>query len=459
MSQMKTLTINGTKYDIVPVVPATSVTLLANAWVGDGDRYSQVVEVPGVTDHTKVDLQPTSAQLEEFHYKVLAFVAENDGGVVTVYSIGDKPENDHTIQVTKTEVEGVGKIRGNTVGTSMPRPDWNQNDPKMADYIKNKPDLEAQLASKAPAGFGLGETPPIITDANQATKSGFYRFNGVSCANLPSNWQCVYGTLIVSEGLSFIEQILVAQDVLMRRTKDEGQSDWGDWVDYSASAFAPSGYGLGNLIGESGVEVMTTTAEVDNFRQNGWRAYWNPGLPLFSMNTGLSGSLLCYGLIRVDSGAWSQRQTYIPRTYPQYALQRYAEDGGAWGEWEWINPPMVSGVEYRTTERYDNQTVYVKRTGSVQLPGNSTRSISYCGDANVKATPVSVQPLYAASCAAEYSAIAGIPPFVEKVWADANEYEYGNSVSFTSNSYTDTGYDADSATVSAIVKYIKEVVS
>lgn len=143
MSQMKTLTINGTKYDIVPVVPATSVTLLANAWVGDGDRYSQVVEVPGVTDHTKVDLQPTSAQLEEFHYKVLAFVAENDGGVVTVYSIGDKPENDHTIQVTKTEVEGVGKIRGNTVGTSMPRPDWNQTDPSKADYIQNKPDIDA----------------------------------------------------------------------------------------------------------------------------------------------------------------------------------------------------------------------------------------------------------------------------------------------------------------------------
>lgn len=143
MSQMKTLTINGTKYDIVPVVPATSVTLLANAWVGDGDRYSQVVEVPGVTDHTKVDLQPTSAQLEEFHYKVLAFVAENDGGAVTVYSIGDKPENDHTIQVTKTEVEGVGKIRGNTVGTSMPRPDWNQTDPSKADYIQNKPDIDA----------------------------------------------------------------------------------------------------------------------------------------------------------------------------------------------------------------------------------------------------------------------------------------------------------------------------
>lgn len=31
---------------------------------------------------------------------------------------------------------------------------------------------------------------------------------------------------------------------------------------------------------------------------------------------------------------------------------------GAWTEWEWINPPMTSGVEYRTTERWNAQPVY-----------------------------------------------------------------------------------------------------
>lgn len=141
MGILKTLTINGTTYNVTPVVPASSVTLLASAWVGDGDSYSQVVEIPEVTAHTKVDLQPTSDQLAEFHYKVLSFVAENNGGVVTVYAIGDKPTGDHTIQITKTEVQGTGKIRGNTVGTTMPRPDWNQTDPTKADYIKNKPNL------------------------------------------------------------------------------------------------------------------------------------------------------------------------------------------------------------------------------------------------------------------------------------------------------------------------------
>ena len=33
------------------------------------------------------------------------------------------------------------KIRGNTVGTTMPRADFAQKDPAKADYIKNKPTI------------------------------------------------------------------------------------------------------------------------------------------------------------------------------------------------------------------------------------------------------------------------------------------------------------------------------
>jgi hypothetical protein len=159
VANLKTLTINGTTYKVTSVVPADSVTLLADAWEGEGEVYSQVVEVPGVTAHTKVDLQPTAEQLAEFHYKILAFVAENDGGTVTVYSIGDKPEGDHTIQITRTEVEGTGKIRGNTVGTTMPRPDWNQTDPTKADYIKNKP-------TNIGGGGGATFTPSVDEEGN-----------------------------------------------------------------------------------------------------------------------------------------------------------------------------------------------------------------------------------------------------------------------------------------------------
>ena len=91
---------------LAAVAPAriSNVTILAANWEGETSPYSQVVTVDGVTKYSQVDLTPSVEQLAIFHNKDLEFVTENDGGVVTVYAIGQKPENDYTIQVTITEV-------------------------------------------------------------------------------------------------------------------------------------------------------------------------------------------------------------------------------------------------------------------------------------------------------------------------------------------------------------------
>ena len=81
------------------------VDLLAANWVGDANPYSQVVAIDGVTEYSQVDLTPSIEQLVVFYEKDLGFVTENEDGVVTVYAIGQKPENDYTIQVTITEVD------------------------------------------------------------------------------------------------------------------------------------------------------------------------------------------------------------------------------------------------------------------------------------------------------------------------------------------------------------------
>lgn len=80
------------------------VTLLANQWVGEASPYSQVVTIDGTTENSQVDLTPSVEQLAVFYEKDLTFVTENEDGVVTVYAIGQKPQNDYTIQVTITEV-------------------------------------------------------------------------------------------------------------------------------------------------------------------------------------------------------------------------------------------------------------------------------------------------------------------------------------------------------------------
>ena len=82
----------------------TEVSLLASAWTGTDSFYSQVVTVSGVTPYSKVDLLPSAEQLAIFYEYDVAFVTENEDGVVTVYAIGEKPTQDYTMQAQITEV-------------------------------------------------------------------------------------------------------------------------------------------------------------------------------------------------------------------------------------------------------------------------------------------------------------------------------------------------------------------
>lgn len=84
-----------------------SVTIYADKWIQASDnRWYQIVEVDNavITPRSKVDLQPSSEQLTIFHKKDLAFVTENEDGIVSVYCVGQVPKNDYTLQATITEV-------------------------------------------------------------------------------------------------------------------------------------------------------------------------------------------------------------------------------------------------------------------------------------------------------------------------------------------------------------------
>ena len=82
-----------------------SVTIYASEWVTESENlHAQVVTIDGTTPNSKVDLLPSAEQLIVFHNKDVAFVTENEDGVVTVYAIGDKPLLDYTMQAQITEV-------------------------------------------------------------------------------------------------------------------------------------------------------------------------------------------------------------------------------------------------------------------------------------------------------------------------------------------------------------------
>ena len=83
----------------------STVTLFSGSWVGDKSPYSQVVSIEGATKNSRIDLNPSVEQLAIFYEKDLAFVTENENGIITVYAIGQMPQNNYTMQVTITEVD------------------------------------------------------------------------------------------------------------------------------------------------------------------------------------------------------------------------------------------------------------------------------------------------------------------------------------------------------------------
>ena len=81
-----------------------NISLPAAKWSGSGTLYSQVVSISSITENSQVNLTPTVEQMSTFYEKDITFVTENDGGVVTVYVIGQKPQNDYTIPANIVEV-------------------------------------------------------------------------------------------------------------------------------------------------------------------------------------------------------------------------------------------------------------------------------------------------------------------------------------------------------------------
>ena len=98
------VTLDGPFGSVGAPTKLTEVALPASNWKGAESPYSQVVAVEGVSAGSMVNLQLSPWQLEQLRGMELAFTTENDGGTVTVFAIGDRPEADYVLQASIVEV-------------------------------------------------------------------------------------------------------------------------------------------------------------------------------------------------------------------------------------------------------------------------------------------------------------------------------------------------------------------
>lgn len=151
------------------------------------------------------------------------------------------------------------------------------------------------------------------------------------------------------------------------------ESNMAKVVEPSVSSFAPSGYGLGS----SDSRAVNTP---DDALLNGFYR-------VSSDNYSGDGTFIDYRL------GWcslfvTRRTDKIFQTAKHDSTEwiRYSSDNGStWQPWEWVNPPMALGVEYRTTERWNGKVVYTKLVNCGALPDNGQKSFAYCDAVNAVA--------------------------------------------------------------------------
>ena len=195
---------------------------------------------------------------------------------------------------------------------------------------------------------------------------------------------------------------------------------------------APTGYGLGNV----DIKILTTPDELDTWLRSGWvlyQGYSSSGDVPFAYDH-------AYALIRVDSyGSYegtdagaSTVQTAYPVNNLGCSLRR-TRDNGVWSEWEYENPHMWYGIEYRTTERWNGKAVYAKLINFGALPSNSSKTVSIGATtteilgidmyAKKASNSVTVKiPLISASNDIYATVYAGVSTVVVQSFVDMSDY-------------------------------------
>lgn len=130
---------------------------------------------------------------------------------------------------------------------------------------------------------------------------------------------------------------------------------------------APGGFGLGG-----GAKFLTAENNLNYIWEAGWYA-WDAAPENAPIYNG-SPYMYCSAIVLNKGGAYMTQQIVYSTTGAE--LHR-TNNGLGWSDWEWVNPPMELGVEYRTTERYLGKPVYVKVVDFGVLPANAKKAVAH----------------------------------------------------------------------------------
>lgn len=158
----------------------------------------------------------------------------------------------------------------------------------------------------------------------------------------------------------------VRDPICERLTAHESNSNNPHSVTISQIGAAPSGYGLGT--------TAKATTDLNNCLACGWYAF----------SSDCANAPFSYGVMetmnRYDTGyVQIAYDTGLANASHNGAIAKRVLGTGVtnWSSWEFENPPMKLGTEYRTTKRYLGKPVYIKAIDCGDAPQSSGKSVSH----------------------------------------------------------------------------------
>ena len=140
-----------------------------------------------------------------------------------------------------------------------------------------------------------------------------------------------------------------------------------DGLDTALQNKAPAGYGLGE---KYGLDITGSTGDANNAKYNGW---YTTNESTANLPTKMPYSACKEGTILTVVRGAQVKQIFFDNIYGYTATRLGNADTSVWEEWEYVNPFMLPGVEYRTTERWYGAPVYAQLFDCSPLPNATTK--------------------------------------------------------------------------------------
>ena len=237
----------------------------------------------------------------------------------------------------------------------------------------------------APTGYGFGGAPISVGSGQLTTETALETAlnavydamsNGetklVKFTGYPStsdyNWFGLLSKSSANYGSLIVHSALNKGDIRVKAKYN------GSWQPISNSvacsdSFAPSGYGLGS-------SEFFNFSNIDTITKPGWYYCNESSTPVGTDFSSNRWWLHVSGYAAGSTYATQELYGYASSTVVKLVRHKATN----WRTWEFDNPPMASGTEYRTTERWNGKVVYTKlltyKTTSA-LSGATTTKIAH----------------------------------------------------------------------------------